>query len=81
MCKPEELSPGGYIKTQKRKTKKIISDKIVRFCGFFFVFAGIFPVFGVVTLLPGSNITNLGGLFVRPTQERQTGNIKSQFSY
>ena len=47
------LLAGGYIKTQERKTKEILSDRIVRFRGVFFVFAGIFPVFGVVTLLPG----------------------------
>ena len=44
---------GGYIKTQKRKTKKILSDKIVRFREDFLRFPGKFPVFGVVTLLPG----------------------------
>ena len=47
-----DTGPGGYIKTQKRKTKKILSDKIVRFREDFLRFPGKFPVFGVVTLLP-----------------------------
>ena len=50
--------PGGYIKTQKRKTKKILSHKIVRFREDFLRFPGKFPVFGVVTLLPGHGLSN-----------------------
>ena len=60
-----QLNQGGMLrqkKTAKFLTEIFLSDKIIRKTKIFPVFWEIFPVFAVLTLLPGKK---LDGIFVQ----------------